>query len=321
MKTNVLITSAGRRVSLVKSFINAASMVLPGAKVITVDMNPDLSAACTVSDLSYQICSVTDSNYSETLKKICVENNVGLVIPTIDTELVILAKNRNDFEKQGINIIVSSVPFVKRCRNKRESNLLFEELGIKTPKLQDKQNLEFPVFIKPFNGSLSSEIHLIRERSQLSEYLLTNDKFMFMEYIDSNKFDEYTVDIYYDRGGNLKCLVPRKRIEVRGGEISKGITVKNILYEELKEKLSELKGARGCITAQFFLSKEGNNIYGIEINARFGGGYPLSYFAGAVYPEFLIQEYLLNSSVSFHEEWKENLLMLRFDQEIIIANE
>jgi carbamoyl-phosphate synthase large subunit len=155
----------------------------------------------------------------------------------------------------------------------------------------------------------------------LSEYLLTNDKFMFMEYIDSNKFDEYTVDIYYDRGGNLKCLVPRKRIEVRGGEISKGITVKNILYEELKEKLSELKGARGCITAQFFLSKEGNNIYGIEINARFGGGYPLSYFAGAVYPEFLIQEYLLNSSVSFHEEWKENLLMLRFDQEIIIANE
>jgi carbamoyl-phosphate synthase large subunit len=321
MKTNVLITSAGRRVSLVKSFINAASMVLPGAKVITVDMNPDLSAACTVSDLSYQICSVTDSNYSETLKKICVENNVGLVIPTIDTELVILAKNRNDFEKHGINIIVSSVPFVKRCRNKRESNLLFEELGIKTPKLQDKQNLEFPVFIKPFNGSLSSEIHLIRERSQLSEYLLTNDKFMFMEYIDSNKFDEYTVDIYYDRGGNLKCLVPRKRIEVRGGEISKGITVKNILYEELKEKLSELKGARGCITAQFFLSKEGNNIYGIEINARFGGGYPLSYFAGAVYPEFLIQEYLLNSSVSFHEEWKENLLMLRFDQEIIIANE
>jgi carbamoyl-phosphate synthase large subunit len=118
MKTNVLITSAGRRVSLVKSFINAASMVLPGAKVITVDMNPDLSAACTVSDLSYQICSVTDSNYSETLKKICVENNVGLVIPTIDTELVILAKNRNDFEKHGINIIVSSVPFVKRCRNK-----------------------------------------------------------------------------------------------------------------------------------------------------------------------------------------------------------
>jgi carbamoyl-phosphate synthase large subunit len=321
MKTNVLITSAGRRVSLVKSFINAASMVLPGAKVITVDMNPDLSAACTVSDLSYQICSVTDSNYSETLKKICVENNVGLVIPTIDTELVILAKNRNDFEKHGINIIVSSVPVVKRCRNKRESNLLFEELGIKTPKLQDKQNLEFPVFIKPFNGSLSSEIHLIRERSQLSEYLLTNDKFMFMEYIDSNKFDEYTVDIYYDRGGNLKCLVPRKRIEVRGGEISKGITVKNILYEELKEKLSELKGARGCITAQFFLSKEGNNIYGIEINARFGGGYTLSYFAGAVYPEFLIQEYLLNSSVSFHEEWKENLLMLRFDQEIIIANE
>jgi len=79
-------------------------------------------------------------------------------------------------------------------------------------------------------------------------------------------------------------------------------------------------GARGCLTVQFFLNKKTNHIVGIEINPRFGGGYPLSYLAGANFPGWIIQEYLLNESIEYSETWEDNLLMLRYDHEILVKN-
>ena len=80
--------------------------------------------------------------------------------------------------------------------------------------------------------------------------------------------------------------------EVRGGEVSKGLAMLGPLYDFLSERLKVLKGARGCITLQIFANEANNAYYGIEVNPRFGGGYPLSYFAGANYPMWLMQEYL-----------------------------
>ena len=106
----------------------------------------------------------------------------------------------------------------------------------------------------------------------------------------------------------------------RDGEISKGKTLKNILVSYLKEKMHTVEGAIGCLTAQFFLNESTNRIVGIEINPRFGGGYPLSYLAGANFPAWIIQEYLLNKEIKYSESWENNLLMLRYDNEIIIKN-
>ncbi len=139
-----------------------------------------------------------------------------------------------------------------------------------------------------------------------------------MEYMDKADYDEYTVDMYYNKQGMLRCLVPRKRLLVRAGEISKGITCNNRLVPYLSDRLSNIDGARGCLTAQFFLHKTSNRITGIEINARFGGGYPLSYHAGANYPRWLLQEYLLGMEIPVMHNWENNLLMLRYDDEVII---
>ena len=141
---------------------------------------------------------------------------------------------------------------------------------------------------------------------------------MFMEYISSAEYDEYTVDCYFNKHSVLKCAVPRKRIFIRAGEISKGVTKKNRIVTEFMEKLSFLKGAVGCLTIQIFFHKENEKILGIEINPRFGGGYPLSYLAGANYPLWLIKEYLLNQKINVFDDWKDNLLMLRYDAEVLV---
>jgi carbamoyl-phosphate synthase large subunit len=118
----------------------------------------------------------------------------------------------------------------------------------------------------------------------------------------------------------LKCVVPRKRIAVRSGEISKGLTCNNLLVDYVINKLSVIEGAIGCLTIQVFFNEKIQRVVGIEINPRFGGGYPLSYLAGANFPKWIIEEYLFNKEISYSNKWEPNLLMLRYDDEVLVYN-
>lgn len=317
---NILITSAGRRVSLVRSFQKELKKIFPTSHVYTTDANPEWSSACRISDKSFILPKVNDTKYINVLLTVCIQNDIKLIVPTIDTELELLSTNKNLFTSYGINIIVSDFELVNNCRDKRKSNVIFNILGIRVPELMDKNDLKFPLFIKPYDGSLSKDIYLITRKEELTDSLLNNPKLMFNEYIDKARYNEYSIDAYFDKNNYLKCLVPRNRIEIRGGEISKGRTEKHVFYDILKDKFSYLKGAIGCLTIQLFIDKINNELIGIEINPRFGGGYPLSYEAGANYPEYIIKEYLLNESLIFFEDWIENKVMLRYDSEIILDN-
>jgi len=180
--------------------------------------------------------------------------------------------------------------------------------------------LTFPCFVKPYDGSRSVGAEKLQNMADLSDAILADQKLMFMEYIDDSHH-EYTVDAYFDRYSRLRCLVPRHRLEVRDGEISKGITRKNHVYEYLLGRLMELKGARGCLTLQIFAQPEGRRYAGLEINPRFGGGYPLSYAAKANYPGWLIEEYLLHQDIPFFDAWESDLLMLRYDAQVLVHAE
>lgn len=317
---NILITSAGQRVSLVRAFQNEIKSYSKEAKVLTVDCMPELSPACQISDGFFKVPRINDSNYIEELLQICEINEVKLLIPTIDTELILLAEQQSLFNSKGINIVISRLDFVRICRDKRLTNTFFEENGIAIPKAIDRYNPTFPLFIKPYNGSLSRDIHIIESASELTENLVNNKELLFMEYISPKVFDEFTLDAYFDKKHNLKCVVPRKRITVRAGEINKGVTAKNEIVDFIVEKLKYIDGARGCLTIQVFFNSQSKEIIGIEINPRFGGGYPLSYLAGANYPKWLIQEYLLGEEVPFFKNWKDKLLMLRYDAEVLVEN-
>ena len=317
---NILITSAGQRVSLVRAFQTEVNREFKNGKVYTVDMTPNLAPACIISDGYKEVKRVTDLNYIEDLIAICIDWQIKLIVPTIDTELLILSQNKDKFNNLGIKIVVSDEKFVAICRDKRMTNLFFTDKNIDIPKQYDKTNFQFPVFIKPYDGSLSKDIYLINKENELTEFHLQNSKLMFMEYIDNSLYDEFTIDAYYDRNSELKCVVPRKRILVRSGEISKGLTCNNFLVDYVTKKLNLIEGAIGCLTIQVFFNEKTQRVVGIEINPRFGGGYPLSYLAGANFPKWIIEEYLLERSVSFYDKWESNLLMLRYDDEVLVHN-
>nr|WP_319398903.1 ATP-grasp domain-containing protein [uncultured Carboxylicivirga sp.] len=315
---NILITSAGRRVSLLRAFQKELKKFFPDSKVFATDLEPGLSSACQVADGSFKVERVDSPNYIDMLIELCKQHNIRMIIPTIDPELRPLAENKLRFEQEGIQCIVSDFSNIVVCRNKRLTHQLFEELNINYAREYAHDKPQFPLFIKPIDGSCSKDIYHIKGPHELCQRLIDDENLMFLEYIDQEVFKEYTVDMYFDRNGILKCLVPRERIEIRSGEIFKGITVKNGLVSYLTDRFSEVKGYIGCITLQVFYNEDLDKVYGIEINPRFGGGYPLSYQAGANYPRWIIQEYFLNESIEYFDNWEDQLLMLRYDDEILV---
>lgn len=315
---NILITSAGQRVSLVRAFQKELKSLYPDKKVFTTDMNPELSAACNVSDRYFKVKRVTDAAYIPELINLCLQHDIKMIVPTIDTELLVLAQNKCRLAESGIHAIVSSISFVEQCRDKRMINTFFQERDIEVPTAIDKNNPRFPLFIKPYDGSLSVDTFLINTPDELTDYHFGNEKFLFMEYIDKKEHDEYTIDMYFNKINEVKCIVPRKRLLVRAGEINKGLTCNNIIVPFLKEKLGFIGGAVGCLTVQVFLNRITERIIAIEINPRFGGGFPLSYRAGANYPGWLIQEYFTGREIEYTDAWENGMLMLRYDDEVIV---
>ncbi len=131
---------------------------------------------------------------------------------------------------------------------------------------------------------------------------------------------EYTCDVYFDKHSRLKCLVPRERLEVRAGEVSKAVTRMDFVYDRLLPKLSRIKQARGPITLQCFVHKQRQDIQLLEINPRFGGGYPLTEESGVSYVTWLLQEYLGEKELDFRDDWLPNNFMLRYDSQVIVRN-
>lgn len=314
---NILITSAGRRVELVQSFVAVLKKSFPHNKVVTADMHPNLSSACQYAEQSVSLPRVTAEDYISSLLDICIKHAIGMVVPTIDTELLLLAKHREQFAQHGINIIVSDIELVGNCRDKRKTSILFNKIGLNTPIIYPKHSIKYPCFAKPYDGSCSVGAATLMSEEELTESMQNDDKMIFMELVDS-QYTEYTVDAYFDQKGTLKCIVPRQRIEVRAGEVSKGVTRKGPLYDYLLPKLKLIKGARGCLTIQIFVNENHDRFFALEINPRFGGGFPLSISAGANYSAWLIAEYFEGLDIDFYGGWEEDLLMLRYDSKVIV---
>jgi carbamoyl-phosphate synthase large subunit len=311
----ILLLSAGRRVSLLHAFLRAAGKSSEKIGIHAGDADPDLSAACKVADHSVKLPRIRDDQFIPFLKNYCSSNNIKIIIPTIDTELLILSSHRDEFEKAGIYIMVPGTEFTAVCRNKRWTHDFFNRHGIAVA-AELSEPFSYPVFVKPVDGSSSNQLFYAPDATYLPPFVLKNDRFMILEYLDRKVHTEYTIDAYYNREGKLCCAVPRRRLETRGGEISKGYTKKNFLVKWMREKFNVIPSCRGCITFQFFV--KGEHVTGIEINPRFGGGYPLSWLAGADYPAWIISEYIFNKKIDWYDAWEDNLLMLRHDNEIIV---
>lgn len=319
MNRNLLLTSAGRRVALVTAFREQMAALDHPGKVLTADARAD-APAHHFAHASFLLPPVDSPDYLDALLAACRRHEVAWVMPLIDPELTVLSANRSAFEAIGTAIVLSSAETVRIASDKRLTYAFFRDHGIATPRTYSADDpavdaLRLPLFVKPANGSASEDAHVVRTADELAFYRRHVPDAVVQDLLEG---DEYTFDAYCDLDGDVRCVVPRLRIATRAGETSKGRTVRDPrLIEAARAVTAALPGAVGVITLQAFLTPAGEIMF-TEVNPRFGGGYPLSYVAGANYPRWLLEAFLgLPSSVEA-DGWRDGVTMLRYDEAVIL---
>jgi len=316
--TNILFTCIGRRVSLMKSFRRAAKQLKINVSLLGTDTTV-LSSALQLCDKKFVVKPTTHPGYVKQLLNIVRANSVKLLVPTVDLDLKILAQNKSRFAELGCSVLISSVQVVDICQDKRKFYRFLVNNGFDAPRTVTVRTalstgkLNKPWFLKPWDGYASRGNVVVNCRKELLFFSKRISNCIVQEFI---KGAEHTCDVYVDFGMKVRCVIPRKRIEVRAGEVSKGKTVKQLSIMSEAAGLVEALGAGpGVITVQLFLTEDGK-IKFIEVNPRFGGGVPLSIKAGANFPKWILQELLgKRTSIKF-DGFKNNLIMLRYDDEI-----
>jgi carbamoyl-phosphate synthase large subunit len=315
---NVLITSAGRRVELIKSFKEARDNLNLNGNVVAVDID-NTAPALYHADKHYLISRINDDKYISDIIEICNKEKIHLIVPTIDTELYKLAENKELIQSLTNAIVhISNKEVIEICRDKLITQQFFSENNFGVPRMIDenaiaKKNYEFPLFIKPLNGSSSENTFKVNNEKELQFFLDYVPNPIVQEFIEG---EEYTVDVFTDFHSNPITIVPRLRLATRGGEVLKGIIKKDHeIIREIKNVLEILKPF-GHITIQCMKTVDG--IKFIEINPRFGGGAPISIKAGADSPRNLYK-LLLGESIDYNEDYEDDFLGLRYDEAVFLS--
>ncbi len=313
--TNILITSASRKVSLVKSFKKVLEK--RKGKVIAGDNNP-FSASFFFAD---EFCVLPNDSSPDFLGKVlevCKKYNVSLIVPTRDEELPIFSNNRKQFESEGIKIMVADNKTIEICQDKSKFFQFCCENGFSYPKTyslseRGDENLKFPLFLNEKVSKASKSVFKANNRKELDFYLKTAKQPIIQEYIIAK---EYTIDLFVDFSGKIISVVPRERIKVFGGESFVSKTFKNQKIINRAVELAEKLGLVGHNTIQCFF--DGKEVKFIEVNPRYGGGANLSFEAGANTPEFLIKIIEGEEIEAMIGEFKDNLVMLRYTEDFFI---
>lgn len=318
---NVLILSAGRRVELINCFKRAKERLKIKGSIVAADAS-ELAPALYFADINEIVPRISDNDgYIKAIVNICRNFNISLIVPTIDTELLLLSERKAEIEETGAKVLISDERVTKICRDKKNTQEFLEQNGFLVPhmlgeeELKIPEKLSYPLFIKPRDGSSSINAFQVHNAEELGMYLKLIENPIVQEYIEGT---EYTIDAFLDFESNLITAVPRVRIATRSGEIAKGVIKKDReIIEDIRKLMDKLRPI-GHITVQCKKTKRG--IEYIEINPRFGGGAPMSIMAGADSCENLYR-LLRGEKLKYTEKYRENLTFLRFDQSIMLNEE
>jgi carbamoyl-phosphate synthase large subunit len=335
---NILFTCAGRRNYLINYFKEA----LKGqGSVFASDMQ--LSAPAMVdADDAFLVPSIYNENYINEIVHIIKNNNVVAVISLNDLELPILAENKKIIEDAGAKLVVSSMDVINIAFDKMLTFEFLNEIGLKTPKtftnldivlkMLDQNEIKFPLVVKPRWGSASIGIDFPKDKEELElsfklqhkrlrETILSNvseqdieNAILIQEKMIGNEFG---MDILNDFEGNYIGSFVRQKLSMRAGETDKAISIIDTRFEKIAKQISENLKHIGNLDCDVFIVD--SDLYVLELNPRFGGGYPFSHEAGVNTPAIYID--LLNGSkdIRKHINYKADMMFSKCDRLIDVT--
>ncbi len=304
---NVLLTCAGRRNYLVHYFSEALG---GNGKVFAADTSAD-APAMAEADRAFVVPPVNASGYPSALLAICKAHDVRLLVPLNDLELPVLAAQRRIFLDNGIIPVVSTPEVIDTCFDKLKTTQFIAGLGLSGPvttanlletdALLKTGALRFPIVVKPRWGSASIGIEFPEDREELDlAFTLVRKRVMrtFLAGVSANDPDgyiliqeklggqEYGLDVVNDLNGRHVATFIKRKLAMRAGETDRAETVDQPALRDLGARIGTALGHVGNLDCDVFLTPDGPRV--LEMNPRFGGGYPFSHEAGANLPAVLL---------------------------------
>lgn len=314
-KLNILLTSVGRRSYLVNYFKES----LHGMGKVYVSNSSNQSPAFQVADGYTVTPLIYDENYIPFLLNYCKEKNISAIISLFDIDLPILSQNKELFKKNGIIVIVSDYSVIEKCNDKYLTYEFLIKNGFNAPKTYiniettkedvKKGKVDFPFFVKPRWGMGSISVFEASNEEELNVFYkkvkreLQNSYLKYESAIDIDNAvliqeklngQEHGLDIINDLDGEYQNTIVKKKIAMRSGETDCAITVKNDDLKKLGAKLSDLLHHIGNLDVDVFVVD--GIPFVLEMNARFGGGYPFSHMAGVNLPKAIVS-WLMDENV------------------------
>jgi carbamoyl-phosphate synthase large subunit len=313
---NVLITSASRKVALVRAFQDAMRRIRPEGQVIAVDASPR-APALYLADAGHVVPRTDAPHFLSFVVEFCLEHAVKLIIPTRDEELPFFAEHTEIFLQQGICVMIASGEVIRCCLDKSSFLQFCADHGFAVPKVwatPDWSNPAiYPVFVRPSSGKGGRGARKVNSQSELGALIDNRKEILVQEYVDAQ---EYTVDLFADFNGKVISVVPRRRLQVWGGESFITATENNGEIIQESARLAKEIGLVGQNTIQCFL-RDGKPMF-IEINPRFGGATSLSIRAGADSPSYLLRLLRGETLEPCLGQFTNHLTMLRYVEDLFL---
>jgi len=318
----ILFTSVGRRVELLQAFRSAAERLSIPLRIIGADATPT-APGLFCADEQVIVPSASSGGYVDALLEVVRTRSVRAVIPTIDPDLPPISRRRDAFDALGCAALIADAETIANCRDKERTHRFLTAAKIDTPAtytpatLPPREQLRFPYFIKPREGSASRWVHRLDDAADLDYHVAKVPDPIIQEFVEGL---EHTLDVYVGLTGAVRCVVPRARWQVRGGEVSKGVVVKDVDVMSAGRRVVEALGptVRGVVTLQCIVTAE-RRIRFIEINPRFGGGAPLGIAAGADYPLWLLMELTGQDPQIAFDGFRHGTAMYRYDWSVFVG--
>lgn len=311
----ILFTGVGRRIELIQAFRNAALVLNKELKIYGADM-AGTAPALAYCDYTRTVVAMKDPGYIDDLLRICRAEQIDLLIPTIDTDLLVLSENKARFDAIGTRVMISAPESIRICRDKNLTSDFFVDCGLHAPMPVNDWTMYdagYPAFIKPKDGSSSINAFKVENAEELEVYAGQVEDYIVQPFVSGR---EYTIDVFCDWDGEPVSIVPRERMQIRAGEVLKTqICMDPVMIEEAK---ALCKAFRPCGPMTVQLIRDGKGIdWFIEINPRYGGGAPLSMKAGARSAETVLKM-LDGEGIERMPAIADKAIYSRFDQSVCI---
>ena len=130
--------------------------------------------------------------------------------------------------------------------------------------------------------------------------------------------EEFSIDVFCDLDARCLNAIPRTMLHSKGGESIKGASIKDWELIEHGRLVAETARIVGPANIQCFREPDGS-LPVTDVNARFGGGFPLPTAAGSRYPELALALARGEHPEPHLGEFEEGVLMSRFYSEVVLT--